>query len=172
MLLKWAWSHFSTGVCFCCCHGEWTIISQAAFVRGKRNGDVRTGCHCPVKPPGCAGKPGQEQQLTHTQQLTKNDTHSLSLAREQHGFLLTYMQTNISCNCLSSLSHAAVCLGSRGTGPLKAPRCSSLLRPLISCDRCISPGGVEFEVFIKAHESIKNRIAVGHEHMIALFPPM
>lgn len=39
----------------------------------KEKWDTGTGCHCAVKPPGSAGKRGQDQQLTH-RELTKNGT--------------------------------------------------------------------------------------------------
>lgn len=148
----------------------------------ERNGDTRTGCHCAVKPPGCAGKPGQEQQLTHTQ-LTKNDTHSFSHSLQlersavpyQHTF---HVQIHVSCNCLSSYPHAlcsSFCCasawrGSCSTGASLKPHVVLAFRLLISCDRCIPPGGVEFELFIKPHESIKSHGAVGHKHMRALYP--
>lgn len=140
----------------------------------KRNRDPRTGCHCAAKPPGCAGKPGQEQQLTHTQ-LTKNDTHCLSLirrssrgARFHTDILFTCGPTSAATVCPPTLTLCAVWAVARGAS-LK-PHVILAFRLLISCDRCIPPGGVEFELFIKPHESIKSHGAVGHKHMHALYP--
>lgn len=126
------------------------------------------------------GKPGQKQQLTHTQ-LTKDDTHfvSFTTAWEEHGILLTYFScTDTHQLQLSVLpTHfalffcfASVCLGSCGTALLKSHVVLTPC-PLILCDRCIlSLSGAEFELFIKAHESIKSHGAVGHRHMDAFYP--
>lgn len=101
------------------------------------------------------------QRATHTFLL------SFPAVREGHCFLQNFhMQTCISCNCLSNMRCGGVLLCvcvAAAQGPfLKAPRFHYL--PVILCDRCIPPGRVEFELFIKAHESIKSHGAVGHKH--------
>lgn len=148
----------------------------------KRNGDTRTGCHCAVKPPGCAGKPGQEQQLTPTQ-LARNDTTlpfcpPPQLERSAVFGRTFHVQAHISCSRLSSWPHALCCsFVVRLCVLVAVPSFFFFTKPyvvltfclLISCDRCSPPGGIKFELFIIARESIKSRLVVGHKLMHALF---
>lgn len=58
---------------------------------------------------------------------------------------------------------ASVCLGIALAQGSSKPRIVLTLRLLISCDRCIPPGGAEFELFIKTHESVRRRAALGQK---------
>lgn len=104
---------------------------------------------------------------------TKNDTNSLSLlcriSRGAAFFCRRAFHMWISCNCPSS-SVLCICASQTLWHFFQRPALFSLFVLLISCDRCIPAGGVEFELFIKAHESIKRHGAVGHKLMYALTP--
>lgn len=142
---------------------SWPLSQMLRFVRQR---EMKTGCHCAVKPRGCIIKLGQEQQLTrnaykecHTFAFTTKsrvfywNTFKMHICQMQLSALLhTYTQTL----CCSFASH--VCLGSCGTWP-KKPYVVCTSCPLISCDRCIPLGRLEQKLllfflffFIKLHE--------------------
>lgn len=71
-------------------------------------------------------------------------------ARFLHRHALFFLHTDSDHLQLSSLllCRASVCLGGCGTGAFLEPHAVLTFRRLISCDRCIPPGGVEFECFV------------------------
>lgn len=117
--------------------------------RERGTGNSRTGCRCAAKPPGCVGDAGQEQQLTHTQ-LTKDGIHALSLHRST-----VPPQTHTFSRAASGSAATVfppllpwVCVSvAAAREPFVEPHVVLTFRLLISCDRCIPPGGVEFERF-------------------------
>lgn len=135
MLLKREPGPSITWVRFCCCHGEWAVISWAAFVREREMGTWGQGVTVPWSHQ-TAGKPGPrataDPHTAHKERHTHTHTRFLSFtthtAREEHGFLLTYFSladphqlqlsvlvpTHFTLFCCC----ASVCLGSWGTGGL------------------------------------------------------
>lgn len=118
---------------------------------------------------------------THSsQRATHSPFLASTAAREEHGTYFFHVQAHISCNCLSSYPHALcgsftmhLCvLVALSRGPFLKHNVVLTFRPLISCDRCIPLGRIEFELFIKARESIRSRGAVGHKCVHAHFTPM
>lgn len=125
-----------------------------------------------VKQPRATADPHTAHKGRHTFTFIH---HSSKGARSYTDILFTYRATSAATVCPSPhtlllfFCFASVCLWSCGTGPSKP---HVVLSPylLISCDRCIPLGGLEFEHFIRVHESIKSHLAVRHRHMYTLYP--
>lgn len=98
---------------------------------------MRTGCQCAVRPPGSVDELGQEQQLTHTQLEAPPPA---LFTRRPHQLQLSVLA---AARFVLLFCCASACLGSRGTGAFSF---LTFCLP-ISCDRCVSPGGGEYELF-------------------------
>lgn len=106
-----------------CCFKKSCILRQSK---------MRTGCHCAMKPKGCASKPGQEQQLTRYAHKECLRLDRFTPERAQLSTVILLTCTFTSAATVSSPAHtlnavlllfANVCLGSCGTRPEKATRC-------------------------------------------------
>lgn len=153
------------------------------FVRWKGMGTCRQGVTVPRSHQAVRVNPAKDNSWPkHSSQRATQRSLSLHCCLRGARFLdtLFHLQAHISCIYLSSHLHflhrsfvvrlcASVAMA-RG-GHFKA-HCWSLFL-LISYDRCIPLTRAEFELFIKAHESIKRCFVVRHKlmHSLAFFLP-
>lgn len=145
------------------------LCRRTVFVSERETGTRGQRVTVPRKPPG--DETSQKQQLTNA----PKEQHTFTfIHQKKRGLILTYFahadrhQLRLSVLLLTHLLRL-FSLCNCGAGPWK-PYVVSSPCLLISRDSCVPLGGLEFEHFIRAHESIKSHVAVRHGHMDTLYP--
>lgn len=124
-----------------------------------RQREMRTGCHCAMKPKGRASKPGQEQQLTRT---AHKECLRLAYTGAQLSTVVRLTCTFTSAATVSPPTHTLYAV-------LLLCKCVSwkpwrrtlkrfalfTLYLVILCDRCFLLGWQELKHFIKVCDSVK-----------------